>query len=250
MTPGKARRRGLLALCLSFALIFTALGTWQVRRLAWKRDLIARVDERIHAAPVPVPGRSEWANLDILEAEYRRVQARGLFQHDRETLVDALTEQGPGFWVLTPLDTADGTILVNRGFVPPDRRDAADRSEGQVAGEVTVTGLLRVSEPDGRILRPNEPAADRWFSRDVEAIAAARGLGGVAKFFIDAEAAPGSPGLPLAGLTVVRFRNAHLPYALTWFALAALCAGGAVVVLCDERRGYSPELPSARRNSL
>lgn len=236
MTPGKARRRGLLALCLCLALLFTALGTWQVRRLAWKRDLIARVDERIHAAPVSVPGRSQWAGLDIREAEYRRVQARGVFLHDRETLVDALTELGPGVWVLTPLVTADGTFLVNRGFVPPDRRTAASRVEGQVAGEVTVTGLLRVSEPGGRILRPNVPAAGRWFSRDVRAISGARGLGVVAPFFIDAEATPNSAGLPLAGLTVVRFRNAHLPYALTWFALAALCAGGVVVLLRDERR--------------
>jgi len=236
LIPGKARRRGLLALCLCLALLFTALGTWQVRRLAWKRDLIARVEARIHAAPVPVPGRNEWTGLNLREAEYRRVQARGVFLHDRETLVDALTEQGPGVWVLTPLDTADGTFLVNRGFVPPDRRDAASRSVGNEAGEVTVTGLLRVSEPGGRILRPNEPSADRWFSRDVMAIAGARGLSGVAPFFIDAEATPDKAGLPLGGLTVVRFRNAHLPYALTWFALAALCAAGVVVVLRDERR--------------
>jgi len=250
VTPGKARRRGLLALCLCLALLFTALGTWQVRRLAWKRDLIARVEARIHATPVPLPGRSEWAGLDIRDAEYRRVQARGVFLHDRETLVDALTEQGPGAWVLTPLVTADGTVLVNRGFVPPDRRAAASRSESQEADEILVTGLLRASEPEGRILRPNEPAADRWFSRDVTAISAARGLGGVAPFFIDAEATPDGAALPLAGLTVVHFRNAHLAYALTWFALAALCVGGVAVVLRDERRGYSTELPRDRRNSL
>jgi surfeit locus 1 family protein len=235
VTPGKARRRGLLALCLSLALIFTGLGMWQVKRLAWKNDLIARIEARVRAAPVPVPGRIQWAGLDIHGAEYRRVQVRGLFLHDRETLVDALTEQGPGAWVLTPLETTDGTILVNRGFVPPDRRAPATRTESQEAGEVTVTGLLRASEPEGRILRPNEPATNRWYSRDVAAISASRGLEGVAPFFIDAEATPGSTGLPLAGLTVVRFRNAHLSYALTWFALAALCIGGVVVVLRDER---------------
>lgn len=231
MTAGKGKRRGLLALCLFGTVLFTALGIWQVQRLAWKRGLIARVEARIHAPPVPAPARSQWAGFDAHAAEYRRVQAHGLFLHDRETLVDALTELGPGAWVLTPLRTADGVVLVNRGFVPPERRDAGARAAGQVPGEVMVTGLLRRSEPDGRILRPNEPAADRWFSRDVAAIARVRGLEQVAPFFIDADAASSPPGGPVGGLTVVRFRNAHLTYALTWFALAALCVGGMVILL-------------------
>lgn len=230
MTDGKGKRLGLLALCLSGTLLFTSLGAWQIQRLAWKRDLIARVEARIHEPAVAAPARSAWATLDTHQAEYRRVRARGVYLHDRETLVDALTTLGAGAWILTPLQTGDGVILVNRGFVAPDRRDAGDRAAGQVPGEVEITGLLRRSEPDGRILRPNEPAADRWFSRDVEAIARVRGLDGVAPFFIDADAGDGTDVAPRGGLTVVRFRNAHLAYALTWFGLAALCiAGGALV---------------------
>lgn len=226
MTAGRGKRRGLLALCLFGTLLFTSLGIWQVQRLAWKRDLIARVQTRIHAPPVAAPARRDWAALDVREAEYRRVQARGLFLHDRETLVDALTERGPGAWVLTPLQTADGMILINRGFVPPERRDASARLPGQVRGEVTITGLLRPSEPRGRILRPNDPAADRWFSRDVAAIAYVRRLDEIAPFFIDADATANPGGAPLGGLTVVRFRNAHLAYAVTWFGLASLCVAG------------------------
>jgi surfeit locus 1 family protein len=230
VTPGKGKRRGLLALCLFGTLLFASLGVWQVQRLAWKRDLIARVEARIHAPAVAIPARGEWATFDSHEAEYRRVQARGVFLHDRETLVDALTELGPGAWVLTPLRTADGVVVVNRGFVPPERRAAGARAPGQVAGEVTVTGLLRAPEPRGRILRRNEPAADRWFSRDVAAIAQVRGLEGVAPFFLDADGTPNPGGAPLGGLTVVRFRNAHLAYAATWFGLAALCVAGLVLL--------------------
>jgi surfeit locus 1 family protein len=226
--PGRGKRLGLLALCLSGTLLFTGLGIWQLQRLAWKRDLISRVDARIHAPPVAVPGLREWATLGR-EAEYRRVQVRGVFLHDRETLVDALTALGPGAWVLTPMRTADGVVLVNRGFVPPERRDAGARAAGQVPGEVTITGLLRLPEPGGRILRPNQPEADRWFSRDVAAITRARGLAQVTPFFIDADATANTGGTPLGGLTVVRFRNAHLAYAATWFALAALCVLGLVV---------------------
>lgn len=230
MTTGKGKRRGLLALCLFGTLLFAGLGIWQVQRLAWKRDLIARVEARIHAAPVPAPPAADWAGFDAREAEYRRVRLHGIFLHEHETLVDALTERGAGAWVLTPLRTADGLVLVNRGFVPAGSEQASDRPAGQVAGEVTVTGLLRRSEPKGRILRANDPSRDRWFSRDVAAIAAARGLQRVAPFFIDADGSANPGGLPVGGLTVVQFRNAHLSYALTWFALAGMCAAGVVLV--------------------
>jgi surfeit locus 1 family protein len=230
VTAGRGKRFVLLALCLSGALLFSALGIWQVQRLAWKRELIVRVDARIHAAPVPVPASRDWHGMDLHDAEYRRVQARGVFRHDRETLVDALTERGPGSWVLTPLETADGVILVNRGFVPPEQRDRAKRAQGQVAGEITITGLLRRPEPGGRILRSNRPDDDRWFSRDVVAIARARGLEGVAPFFIDAEASSLEEAAPAGGLTVVKFHNAHLVYAVTWFGLALLCVGGCALL--------------------
>jgi surfeit locus 1 family protein len=227
----------MLVLCLSGTLLFSALGIWQVQRLAWKRDLIARVAARINAPPVAAPARGDWPALDARDAEYRRVQVRGVFRHERETLVDALTSAGPGAWVLTPLETDDGTILVNRGFVPPERRDASQRQAGQVQGEVTVTGLLRLPEPGGRLLRPNRPAAERWFSRDVAAIATARGLANVAPFFIDADATSSAPQGPRGGMTVVQFRNAHLAYAATWLALAGLCAAGLVVLYGGRQPG-------------
>ena len=159
------------------------------------------------------------------------MRVSGQFRHDSEVAVQAVTVLGPGYWILTPLETADFTVLVNRGFVPPERRDAATRAEGQVGGTVSVTGLLRVSEPGGGFLRRNDPAAGRWYSRDVAAIAADRGLGKVAPYFIDADATANPGGLPVGGLTVIRFRNSHLVYALTWFALAGGLAAGGIVAL-------------------
>ena len=163
-----------------------------------------------------------------------------MFRHDRETLVQAVTEQGPGFWVITPLETAQGVILVNRGFVPPDRRAPASRSGGQAAAPVRVTGLLRASEPDGAFLRANAPDEGRWYSRDVAAIARARGLSDVAPYFIDADATPNPGGHPVGGLTVVRFRDSHLTYALTWFGLSLLSLTGAVIVARQSRGGARP----------
>jgi surfeit locus 1 family protein len=227
-----------LALLLAFALLagagFFALGVWQVHRLAWKEALIARVERNVHGAPVPAPGAAQWARITP-EDEYRRVRATGRFDYQHEVQVAATTELGAGYWVLTPLRTADGSwLFVNRGFVGMDQRKAVPRGPEQ--GE--VVGLLRSSEPGGRFLQDNVPAAGRWYSRDVAAIAATQGLtGAVAPYFIDEVATPATARRwPRPGLTVLQFRNDHLVYAFTWFAMAAMMAAAFVYVLLDDRR--------------
>ncbi|MDP9963275.1 surfeit locus 1 family protein [Variovorax paradoxus] len=231
--PRGAAARVALAVCAALAFAgFFALGTWQVERRAWKLDLIARVEQRVHAPASEAPGRERWPQVNAADDEYRRVRIAGRFLHGKETLVQASTRLGAGFWVLTPLQAADGSIvLVNRGFVPPEARERTARAATEPQGEITVTGLLRISEPKGGFLRRNEPAADRWFSRDVQAIAAARGLHDAAPYFVDAEAAPSPPGAapawPAAGLTVIAFPNSHLVYAITWYGLALMVLGAA-----------------------
>lgn len=136
---------------------------------------------------------------------------------------------------LPPLRTPLGAVLVNRGFVPEDHADPASRRAGQVSGPVMVTGLLRRTEPGGGFLRANDPAHGRWYSRDVVAIARARGVDLVAPMFIDADATPNPGGYPVGGLTVIAFSNNHLIYAVTWFGLAALSLYGGYALI----RGFS-----------
>ena len=251
--PGRRRRRALRPATLAIGAawvaclgVLLALGVWQVERRAWKLDLIDRVEQRVHADAVPAPGPAAWPAINRADDEYRRVTASGRFLHDRETLVQALTVEGPGYWVVTPLQTADGVLLINRGFVPSERRDAASRAAGNPDGPAAVAGLLRISEPGGGFLRHNDPAANRWYSRDVAAIAAARGLPGVAPFFIDADATPNPGGYPVGGLTVIAFPNNHLVYALTWFTLALMLAGAGLQRL---RRGRGEAGAAAARDA-
>jgi surfeit locus 1 family protein len=220
----------LLVLAAALFAGFCALGVWQIERRAWKLDLIERVDARIHAAPVPAPGPDEWATIDAAADEYRRVQLQGRYLFEATAFVQAVTDLGGGFWAVTPLQNGDGTsVLVNRGFV-------RDRSAPATpAGVVTVTGLLRLSEPGGGFLRENDASADLWYSRDVEAIAASRNLDGVAPFFVDADR-NGQGGEPVGGLTVVQFNNNHLVYVLTWFSLALLVLFAAGYLIRDHRR--------------
>nr|WP_249161271.1 SURF1 family protein [Bradyrhizobium manausense] len=220
----------LTALSLATFVALMALGIWQVERRAWKLALIDRVEQRVHAPARPIPAPASWATVSAANDEYRHVSVSGRFLHDRETLVQAVTEEGPGYWVLTPLRRNDGTtVLINRGFVPSERRDASTRQNANPDGQVEISGLLRITEPKGGFLRDNVPQHNRWYSRDVAAIAAARDLQNVAPFFVDADAGSQSAGGPIGGLTVVRFPNNHLIYALTWFALAFMLAGKLLV---------------------
>lgn len=230
-----------LAIWLVLLLLLTALliglGTWQVQRLHWKLDLIAKVDSRVHAPAVAAPGPAQWADINAENSEYKHVQAKGTFLNDKETQVYASTELGPGYWVLTPLKQADGTIvIVNRGFVPTEKRQPTTRTEGQIGGETTVTGLLRINEPKGTLMRSNVPAEERWYSRDVTAIADVRSLQNVAPYFIDADDTKNPGGLPVGGLTQIVFHNSHLVYAITWYGLAAMTLGLAVFLVYFERR--------------
>ncbi|RZL91797.1 MAG: SURF1 family protein [Variovorax sp.] len=219
--------------------LFAALGTWQLERRAWKLALIERVEQRVHAPPVAAPERAQWPRVNATDDEYRHVRLTGSFLHDREALVQASTVLGAGHWVLTPLRTVQGSlVLVNRGFVPPERRERPTRVDNEPAGEVRITGLLRMTEPRGGFLRHNDPAADRWFSRDVQAIAAARGLENVAPYFVDIDATGGAQAgsrWPVGGLTVIAFHNNHLVYAVTWYALALMVVAAAWLVVRAER---------------
>lgn len=246
MTPTSAPRpRGIGALAVLGILALlgiaalTALTVWQVERRAWKLDLIERVEARVRAEPVAPPTGAEWMAGSPKEFEYARLALTGRFDDSNEVLVQAVTERGGGFWVVTPFQADDGrTLLVNRGFVPSNARDPA--SHPSVPGETRVVGLLRLSEPKGGFLRSNDPAAGRWYSRDVEAIASSRNLGPVAPFFIDAEVrangAPPGASLPVGGLTVLRFNNNHLVYALTWLTLDIMLISATVFVARREWR--------------
>lgn len=259
MTGASKRQRSrtlrvvlVLAAGVMFAGFF-ALGTWQVFRLQWKLALIERVDQRVHGAPVPAPSMAQWPQLNTDADDYRRVQLSGVLLDGSTTLVQASLDRGIGYWALTPLCTLDGGIvMVNRGFIPagpsgwkPQPTPAtavANACRAAAAGpSVAVSGLLRMTEIAGK-LRQNDPVRNHWYTRDVQAIAQARGLPAVAPYFVDADAvsakaAGAANGVqPIGGLTVISFVNNHLVYAITWYALALMMAGATVWVIRDARK--------------
>lgn len=204
--------------------VLISLGMWQLQRKEWKEALIAALDRQMATKPVPLPAQSS----DLLRgnAEFRRVSLRAEFIKEAKpallyTGASALREdvKQPGYFVFAPARLPDGRIVVvNRGYVPLDRPH-----EGKDAS-AEITGYVRFPEAPGWFVSAHDVAGEIWFVRDPQMMAAVRGWGLVAPFYIDQEAPVPSGGLPKPGPLAVHLRNDHLVYALTWFGLAAALA--------------------------
>ena len=243
MSRGRAVRVLLLCAAAAVFVSLVMLGNWQLHRLAWKTELIDAVEERAFADPVPVselasePARRDGG--DPARQSYRRVTIKGRFLHQHTRFVKAVTEIGAGFWVLTPLDAGLRRVWINRGFIPSERR--ADARFSKPAGRTGIVGLIRVTEPGGTLLQGNDPTAGRWYSRDVAALSRDADIDAQSGWFIDAAqgTAASAARWPRAGLTRLEFRNPHLAYALTWYAMALALACGIGYVVYLERRQHS-----------
>lgn len=225
--------------------VLLSLGTWQVLRLGEKEALIARVAERINAAPEALPARADWPALQADQIEFRRVAFEGTFRHDDEVhvFITLGSPKGPiggqGYFVVTPADLADGTVVfVNRGFVPLAAKDPATRAGGQLEGPQPIVGLIRPPEPGTWVTPAADVARNVWFSRDPAAMAAARDIPAdrVAPFTVDQERIDLPGGLPQGGETLVSFPNSHLQYAVTWYGLAAALVAVYASFLFNGRR--------------
>jgi surfeit locus 1 family protein len=231
--------------------VFILLGNWQVRRLHWKLNLIHDVATRVHAPPAAAPGPAQWPQIAGGQQQYLHVSLHGQFIDGKQTLVHGGSADGYGFWVMAPLRTDRGFIvLVNRGYISADLPGTPNYAQVKPpTGNVTLTGLLRFSDPGGGFLRPNRPADGQWYSRDVAAITSARGLPAaqVAPYFVDAAATTGpsdSASWPHAGLTVIQFPNNHLGYLITWYLMALMVA---IATLYVGREEWRLRRPRSRR---
>ena len=213
--------------------ILISLGLWQLRRLTWKEGLLAQINARIYAATQPLPPAAAWSTLSPQDYEYRRVRVRGVFENDKEALMfdsggeePGAPDQGPGYFVLTPLRLDDGShVIVDRGFVPMRLKNPERRAAGQISGETEITGLMRSPEGRNWFTPADEPAKGEWFTRDPAKIAAYFHLTRPAPFTIDEDRIKAPPGFPAGGATALNIPNNHFSYALTWFGMAGGLAG-------------------------
>ena len=238
---GRRFRPGLAATLATLiaVTIMVGLGTWQVERLAWKNALIDRIESGMRAAPAPLPSRVE----NPAEWDFRRVSVTGQFLHDHELDLAARSMNGRiGYQIVTPLKRDDGTlVLVNRGWIPLEKRDPASRPEGLPAGTVTVEGVARVPAERGWMQPDNDPAKNMWFWYDIPAMAAQAGGGNPLPVVIEAGDAANPGGFPIGGQTNVNIVNNHLQYAFTWYSFAITLI--VIYFVFHWRRGSKEETP-------
>ena len=249
---------GLMTIALLPVLI--ALGNWQWHRKEWKEGLIARIETRRNAEPVSYPAvLSEYVKSG--DVEYTHMRVTGTFDYGRERHVYDPKDTSQGWDIYTLLIPQGGLppIFVNRGWVPDALKDPSKRTEGQVPGMVTVTGLVRLPPQKTWFLPENDFAGNRLYWRDLDAMQwgpqgppselqfnAEKGQA-FAPFSLDADASPPNPGgWPKGGTTEINLPNNHLQYVVTWYGLALTLIGVFVVFarqrLAALRDGETPSV--------
>jgi surfeit locus 1 family protein len=200
-------------------LIFTVLvglGTWQVKRLAWKTALLTQMATQMQRTAVPLP-----ETLDAPAAwEYRRVTLAGHFLYDHEFLIKPRTLDGVnGYHMLVPFQRlSGGVVMVNRGWISDALMPKASRPQGIQQ----IEGIVQLAHP-GTFTPPNAPEKNDWYWSDIKAMAAAAQLKNVAPVIVNI--AVREPGVyPAGGKVEINLRNDHLQYAIFWYTMALVLA--------------------------
>ena len=214
------------ALVLAVVAVLVALGQWQVGRLGEVRTINARLEARLLASPADLRDLLA-AGTPVDELEFRRVEVTGAFRPDEEVLQRNRVDGGglTGLDVLTPLDLGDGrTLLVRRGWVPPELDEPPVAAAPPPTGTVRVAGILEATVPQptfgardpdegvlARVFHPDTARLDRQMTGDLLPV--------VLRL---AAPVPGDDGLPRPPGAPTLDEGSHLSYAVQWHLFAAL----------------------------
>lgn len=215
--------------------VFVGLGIWQLQRRVEKHALIAALDTRLAAAPVPLPPPVQWKTLSPAVDEFRRVTFTATYERRPDAMVFSSGSairgdvSGLGTWAFLPARLPDGdVIVVNAGFVQNTMQDRAQQDQAVTklvtGAPVTMTGYLRFPETAGMLTPKTDTGKRLWFGRDIGAMTQALGWapdGHIAPFYVDLESPVPQDGIPKPGPLQVHLRDDHMQYAITWFGLAA-----------------------------
>ena len=227
-----------LTLATAVALvILLALGTWQVQRLRWKENLLARI-AALQAAPAqpigPVLDRvAQGADADFMRVKVTCPDLGGAPFLELYSLRGG--QAGSRLISACRVDSLTyRTILVDRGFVA-DTISARPPVDAAATASVELTGVLRKPEPGNSFSPPNRP--ERWFTRDIPAMAAALKAPDPAPMTLMAETSSNPEWKALAPAPIpADIPNRHLEYALTWYGLAAALLGVYAAMLFRRRK--------------
>ena len=189
-----------------FILVFIALGTWQIIRLGWKNNLILEIENSLKNPPVELTQSNK--------VNYLKIKTSGSVDFEKQIYLYNLNDTGtPGFEVLNPISIDGENYLLNRGWIPFEKKDTPEINiidQTNIIGTIKIQGRKNIFKPD------NDLKENYWFSLNREDILKFTGKK-FSKYIIYLD---GNYQLPRPKIITANISNNHKKYAITWFSLA------------------------------
>ena len=189
-----------------FISVFIALGTWQIIRLGWKNNLILEIENSLKNPPVELTQSNK--------VNYLKIKTSGSVDFEKQIYLYNLNDSGtPGFEVLNPISINGENYLLNRGWIPFEKKDTPEINildQTNIVGTIKIQGRKNIFKPD------NDLKENYWFSLNREDILKFTGKK-FSKYIIYLD---GNYQLPKPKKITANISNNHKKYAMTWFSLA------------------------------
>ena len=183
-----------------------SLGSWQLYRLNWKLNLLSEIENSLKNDPI------EFSKVD--KKNYLRIKTSGTIDFNKQIYLYNLNESGkPGFEVINPVIIDNENYLINRGWIPFDKKE---KPEVNLINESNIIGTLKLQHKASIFKPENDINKNYWFTLNREDIFKYTG-----KNFSDYVIyLNGDYKLPKPKAITANISNNHKKYAITWFSMA------------------------------
>jgi surfeit locus 1 family protein len=187
-------------------LVLVSLGSWQLHRLNWKLDLISKIEDSLKDSPVELS--------NIIKKDYLRIKTSGNIDFDKQIYLYNLNDSGkPGFEVINPILIGNKNYLINRGWIPFDKKD---KVEINLIDTNSIIGTLKKQSKANSFKPENDIKKNYWFTLDRNDILKYTGKD-FSKYIIYLS---GNYKSPKPKVITAKISNNHKKYAITWFSMA------------------------------
>ncbi len=189
-----------------FILVFVGLGTWQIIRLNWKNNLILEIENSLKNPPVEL--------AESNKENFLKIRTSGSIDFEKQIYLYNLDDTGtPGFEVINPITIGDENYLINRGWIPFEKKGTEEINifdQENIIGTLKLQGRKNIFKPD------NDLVENYWFSLNREDVLKFTGKN-FSKYIIYLD---GNYQFPRPKKITANISNNHKKYAMTWFSLA------------------------------
>ena len=189
-----------------FISIFIALGSWQLVRLNWKLEILNKIDLSLKKEPVDLIAKRH--------EDYLKIKTSGVIDFNKQIYLYSLNEKGvPGFNVINPIIVDNKNFLLNRGWIPFDKKNS---QEINIFDDKIILGTLKKQTKASKFKPENDIKNNYWFSLDRNDIFKYTNKN-FSPYIIYLN---NNLELPRPKIITVNIPNSHKKYAITWFSLA------------------------------